>query len=81
MIDNAQILAGLADIIKDVTAGAAREVTLEKSFVDDFDIDSLAMVEFAVEIEERLGVKVPDEELPHLKTVGDAVNYVSAHSG
>ena len=80
MIDNAEILAGLAEILKEVTAGAAREVTLDKSFIDDFDIDSLAMVEFAVLIEERLGVKVPDEELPNLKTVGDAVNYVSANS-
>jgi acyl carrier protein len=80
MADNAEILAGLAEILKEATAGAAKNVTAEKTFVDDLDIDSLTMVEIAVLIEERLGVKVTEDELANLKTVGDAVNYISANS-
>lgn len=80
MADNAQILASLAEIIKDATAGSALEVTADKSFADDLDVDSLTMVEIAVHAEERLGVRIPDDELANLKTVGDAVNYVSAKS-
>ena len=53
------------------------EITREKSFVDDLDIDSLSMVEIAVQVEDRFDVKVPDDELANLRTVGDAVDYVA----
>jgi acyl carrier protein len=51
-------------------------VSVEKSFTDDLDVDSLSMVEVAMAAEEKFGVKIPDEELPNLKTVGDAVSYI-----
>ena len=72
-----EIIAGLAEIIEEVTGIEPSEVTMEKSFVDDLDIDSLSMVEIAVQAEDRFGVKIPDDELANLKTVGDAVDYVS----
>jgi acyl carrier protein len=78
--DNAEILAGLAEIVEEVAGVAQDDVTAEKSFVDDLDIDSLSMVEIAVQAEDKFGVKIPDDELANLKTVGDAVNYVSANS-
>ncbi|MFI9456305.1 acyl carrier protein [Amycolatopsis sp. NPDC052450] len=80
MADNAKILAGLAEIVEEVAGVAQDDVTAEKSFVDDLDIDSLSMVEIAVQAEDKFGVKIPDDELANLKTVGDAVNYVSANS-
>ena len=80
MADNAEILAGLAEIVEEVAGVAQDDVTAEKSFVDDLDIDSLSMVEIAVQAEVKFGVKIPDDELANLKTVGDAVNYVSANS-
>jgi acyl carrier protein len=46
--------------------------------VDDLDIDSLSMVEIAVQAEDKFGVKIPDDELANLKTVGDAVNYIAS---
>jgi acyl carrier protein len=72
-----EILAGVGKIINEITGIPAAEVTPEKSFVDDLDIDSLSMVEIAVGVEDRFGVKVPDNELANLKTVGDAVDYVA----
>ena len=47
-----------------------------QSFVDDLDIDSLSMVEIAVQTEDKYGVKIPDEDLAGLRTVGDAVGYI-----
>ena len=49
------------------------EVTPETSFVDDLDLDSLSMVEIAVQTEDKHGVKIPDEDLAGLRTVGDVV--------
>ncbi|MGH3899012.1 MAG: acyl carrier protein [Pseudonocardiaceae bacterium] len=73
---NEEILGGLAEIVNEVAGVETSEITSEKSFVDDLDIDSLSMVEIAVQVEDRFGVKVPDDVLGNLKTVGDAVDYV-----
>lgn len=70
------IIAGLAEIIEEVTGIEPSEVTIDKSFVDDLDIDSLSMVEIAVQTEDKYGVKIPDEDLASLRTVGDAVTYI-----
>ena len=80
MADNTEILSGLAEIVEEVAGVAQDDVTAEKSFVDDLDIDSLSMVEIAVQAEDKFGVKIPDDQLAELKTVGDAVSYISSHS-
>ncbi|MFE3002320.1 meromycolate extension acyl carrier protein AcpM [Nocardia sp. NPDC059246] len=71
-----EIVAGIAEIVEEVTGIEAAEVAIEKSFVDDLDIDSLSLVEIAVQLEDKYSVKVPDEDLASLRTVGDAVAYV-----
>jgi acyl carrier protein len=55
-----ELIAGIAEIIEEVTGIEPSEVTVEKSFVDDLDIDSLSMVEIAVQTEDKYGVKIPD---------------------
>ncbi|MGH3974885.1 MAG: acyl carrier protein [Pseudonocardiaceae bacterium] len=76
-MSNEEILGVLAEIVNEVAGVETNEITPDKSFVDDLDIDSLSMVEIAVQVEDRFGVKVPDDELANLKTVGDAVDYVA----
>ena len=72
----AEIITGLAEIVEEVTGIEPSEVTPEKSFVDDLDIDSLSMVEIAVQTEDRYGVEIPDEDLAKLRTVQDPVDYI-----
>ncbi|MEV4673666.1 MULTISPECIES: acyl carrier protein [Actinomadura] len=71
-----QILTGLAEIIDDIVGIDKAEVTPEKNFIDDLDIDSLSMVEIAVAAQDQFGVEIPDDELRNLKTVKDVVNFV-----
>ncbi|MCU0261562.1 MAG: acyl carrier protein [Ilumatobacteraceae bacterium] len=52
-------------------------VQLDKAFTDDLDIDSLSMVEVVVAAEEKFGVKIPDDDVKDLRTVGDAVTYIA----
>ena len=80
MADSTEILSGLAEIVEEVAGIEAADVSTEKSFVDDLDIDSLSMVEIAVQAEDKFGVKIPDDELAKLTTVSDAVDYISSHS-
>ena len=75
-VSQEEIIAGIAEIIEEVTGIEPSEVTPEKSFVDDLDIDSLSMVEIAVQTEDKYGVKIPDEDLAGLRTVGDVVAYI-----
>jgi acyl carrier protein len=72
-----EILAGLAEIINEIADIEVSEVTPDKSFVDDLDIDSLSMVEIAVAAQDKFGVEIPDDRLKDLKTVQDVVNFVS----
>ncbi len=74
-----EIRAGLAEILNEVADVDPADVTDEKTFVDDLDVDSLSMVEVAMAAEEKFGVTIPDDELPKLKTVGDAVNYIASN--
>src|SRR6185437_13507184 len=76
-----EIRAGLAEILNEVADVDAADVSDEKSFTDDLDVDSLSMVEVAMAAEDKFGVKIPDDELPKLKTVGDAVSYIESNAG
>ena len=71
-----EIRAALADIVNEVAGVDVDDVQLDKSFVDDLDVDSLSMVEVVVEAEEKFGVTIPDDQVKNLKTVGDAVSYI-----
>ena len=73
---NQEILAGLAEIVHEISGTPVASIRPEASFADDNDIDSLSMVEVAVAAEERFGVRIPDEALAKIKTVGDAVNFI-----
>ncbi|MGO9081244.1 MAG: acyl carrier protein [Streptosporangiaceae bacterium] len=71
-----EILAGLAEIIDEVAGVPADQVSPDKTFVDDLDIDSLSMVEIAVAAQDKFGVEIPDDRLKDLKTVQDVIDYV-----
>lgn len=66
----------LVAVLHDVAGIEPDSVRPEQSFNDDLDVDSLTMVEVLVDIEDKLGVKVEDDDAPSLRTVGDMVTYL-----
>lgn len=52
------------------------DVTMEASFRDDFEADSLDVVELVMEFEEEFDLEIADEESEAIVTVGDAVNHI-----
>ena len=76
MSSREEITTGLAEILEEVAGVNPDDVTAEKTFIDDLDVDSLSMVEVVVAAEEKFGVKIPDDDVKTLKTVGDAVSYI-----
>jgi acyl carrier protein len=77
-LSQAEVLAGLAELVNDETGIAADAVALDKSFTDDLDIDSISMMTIVVNAEDKFGVKIPDDEVKNLITVADAVNFIVA---
>jgi acyl carrier protein len=75
-VSSEEIRTGLAEILEEVAGVSPDDVTSDKSFTDDLDVDSLSMVEVVVAAEEKFGVKIPDDDVQNLRTVGDAVIYI-----
>ncbi len=44
---------------------------------DDMGLDSLAFVEIQLEMEQRYGFRIPDEDAQKITTVGDAISYTN----
>ena len=56
------------------------DVEDSKTFTEDLSADSLAIVELVLALEEKFDVKIPDDEVDKIKTVGDAVKYITEHA-
>ncbi|PWU68901.1 MULTISPECIES: acyl carrier protein [Gracilibacillus] len=55
------------------------KVTLEASFKDDLEADSLDVVELVMELEDEFDMEIADEDAEKIATVGDAVNYINSN--
>ncbi|HEX8392418.1 MULTISPECIES: acyl carrier protein [Longimicrobium] len=77
----ADIEAKVKEIIINELGVDAEKVTPEASFVEDLGADSLDTVELVMAFEEEFGMEIPDEEAEKLRTVGDAISYISSNQG
>jgi acyl carrier protein len=75
-----EILAELASILNELDDIPADKVTLDKSFVDDLDVDSLTMVEVSEAVKDKFGIEITDDQLKELVTVQDVVSYISKNT-
>ena len=53
------------------------EIARETSFINDLNADSLDIVELIISFEEEFDIEIPDEEVENIKTVQDAVSFIS----
>lgn len=56
------------------------EISTTSSFVDDLKADSLDIVELVMALEDKFDLKIPDEDYDKIKTVGNAISYISGKS-
>ena len=77
-LSQAEVLAGLAELVNDETGIATDSVQVDKSFSDDLDIDSISMITIVMNAEEKFSVSIPEDQVGNLKTVGDAVDFIVA---
>lgn len=71
-----EIFDKLKELVVDQLGVEEDEVTMEATMQDDLGADSLDLVDLVMSVEEEFGVKVADEDLENIKTVGGIVNYI-----
>lgn len=69
------------DIVVEQLGVDASEVSLDKSFVEDLNADSLDLTELIMTFEERFGFEISEEDAEKLKTIGDVVTYIKRKKG
>jgi acyl carrier protein len=74
------IEARVRSIIADQLGITEEEIKPESKFIEDLGADSLDIVELIMAMEEEFQTEIPDEEAEKIRSVGDAIEYVKAHS-
>jgi len=54
----------------------AESISEETRFKQDLDADSLDLYELVMELEDRYGITVSEQDAARIETVGDAVSFV-----
>lgn len=67
-----EILCEFADVPSD-------EITVDTNIRTDLDLNSLELVNLAVEIGEEFEVDIPDEEIYNLETVSDVIDVIEKY--
>ena len=77
MMNETEILQRIVGYLSEQFAVSADSITMETSFIGDLNADSLRLIEMAMHVEETLGVRVQDDDIRTLESVGDVVRYVA----
>ena len=56
------------------------KVTMDFDIMEDFEADSLDVVDLVMSIEDEFGLEVPDDQIENFRTVGDVVRYIEENS-
>ncbi len=75
-MDRDTIIAKLTEIIVEMLGMDDEEISLEANIREDFDADSLDMVDIIMSCEDEFHVEIPDEVLDSLVLVKDVVDYI-----
>ena len=79
-MDEAQVLDLVRSRLEEIKVENAGQATMDTTW-EELEVDSLDLVELVQGLEDEYGVRIEDEKLKEVKTVGDAVRLVIAESG
>ncbi len=71
-----EVFEKVKEIVAELLDADVEDIKMESRFREDLEADSLDLVELIMEVEERFGGEISDEDAQKLATVGDAVAYI-----
>ncbi len=71
----------ILEIVSSVLDTPAESITEDMELDSDLRIDSLALYEIVVEVEERFSMRISNDEADGLRTVGEAIDFVAGRAG
>ncbi len=80
-MDRPEVEAKMTDLLVDELGLERDKITMEATFEEDLEVDSLGVVELLMALEDNFGVNIPDEEAEAITTVGQAVDVVMEKLG
>ena len=78
-MDVAEIQAKVVSIVAEHLGVEERDIKPDSSFTEDLGADSLDLVEVVMSLEEQFDLEIADEQSEKIKTLQDAVDYISTH--
>jgi len=81
ILDMSDIEAKVKKIIEEKLSVNADQITNEARFAEDLKADSLDTVELVMALEDEFGLDIPDEEAEKIKTVQNAIDYITSKAG
>ena len=68
-----KIIAEVCDVDED-------KITMDSTFKDDLDADSLDVFQIVTAIEDEFELEISDEDAEKIQTVQDAIDYITEHT-
>jgi acyl carrier protein len=75
-MERAEVLEVMRDKAVEMLEVPAEALQEDKSFVADLQVDSLSLVEYTMDLEDALGIELPEEELEGLQTIGAFLDVI-----
>ena len=72
-------LEELKGIMVEILGVEEDQITPEANLIDDLEADSLSIMELHMEIEEKTGIKIPDEAIGDIHTVQDVLDAIESN--
>jgi len=78
-MEEREIREKVAKVVKDKLGVEDDKIVDSAKYVDDLGADSLTLVDIAMALEDEFGMKIPDEDIEKITTVGSTVAYIQEH--
>ena len=74
---NEEIFDRISNLINEQLHNEKIEVTVKTNIQEDLGIDSIALMEFIITLEDEFNLNIPDEDVEDIQTMGELVDYLS----
>lgn len=78
-MEEKKIREKVVSIVKDKLGVEEDKIIDSAKYVDDLGADSLTLVDIAMALEDEFGMKIPDEDIEKITTVGNTLQYIKEH--